>query len=870
MASSAERVLQTAPYGYALFEVVDGELVLTEHNPALVGLVGEPSDLALEPRLRAVIGANWAALLGVAATGEPASFDATARHGAVRVNAHSPQPGAVAALWLEAPVDPEQRAIADRKFRISAERAPIGIFVADPEGRYVDGNVEACRMTGYSLPQLRALRVTDIVAPEYHAPGLAVFLRSQQNGTADDVVLARRADGTRFWMALTIAWVSDTGIAFCQDVTQRREEQQRLAESESKLATIFSLLNVGVTVTNQNGDIVDCNAASERILGIRREEHLARNYAGREWRIVRLDGSAMPPSEFAGVRALSEGQPVIDVQMGVVKADGDVVWLSVSAMPMNLPGYGVLITYVDITEQRRNAERLEAAERAALAATSAKSAFLASMSHEIRTPLNAVIGFTELLLGAELSAVNEQYVQNAATAGRALLAIVNDILDFSKIEASRLELELLNIELLDVLGDALDLVKVQAGNKGLELLLDVPPELPLTVRADPLRLKQALLNLLGNAVKFTEAGEVALELRFHPLNNGHAHFEFAVRDTGIGIEEQQRKRLFHAFSQADSSTTRRFGGTGLGLAISRLLFRAMGGELTVESQPGHGTVFRATLTLPFVPAPSAPRPQPAYPRALLVDGNANVRAIAARHCASWGVALRTAPDCAAAVALLAEAPADVLLVDAQLRERCLRATALDEAGVPVVLLRRASDQLSGASPAPLASECWLEKPLRPDRLRAALVDGELDGPAPKSRAQALPVPSTTQRPATILVAEDVPLNLALVRALLAKLRPTAQVVTVTDGEAAVDAAARQSFDLVLMDVHMPKLDGLEATRRVRAALGPAARQPPIVALSAGALEEEQRRAREAGMDDFLSKPIDAQRLAAVLHRYLDR
>ena len=653
----------------------------------------------------------------------------------------------------------------------------------------------------------------------------------------------------------------------------------RTAELEG-LGAIVTSSSDAIIGSTPDGKIVSWNPGAERIFGYQAEETIGK------------DKGFMVPEEAReandSAHALVwDGGESHSFETERTRSDGEIVQVAMTISPIWSDGgvRGLATIAQDISKRSAAEAQLRSAQEAALEATRLKSEFLATMSHEIRTPMNGVIGLTGLLLDTTLDSTQRQYAQGVKSAGESLLLLINDILDFSKLEAGRINLEMESFDPRSLIDEVAGLLAEGARRKNLELIAYCLPDVPELLIGDAGRIRQILLNLLSNAVKFTAAGEIAI--RVHrvedktALADGQFVIRFEVQDTGIGVEESDHERLFESFAQADASTTRRFGGTGLGLAISRRLTEAMGGNIGVVSTPGAGSTF--WFTLPLSGTQAAPAPAASLLdelRVLVVDDNATNRLVLQSQLGSWRMSTEAVEDGDAALKRLLAAAKSGKPFDIAVLDMCMPvvngidlAEAISKhpelSGTRLILLTSIGqidrDRLAAAG----VSE-WLTKPVRSsalyDRLMHLMSDSEA---APvlepiHSRTVQLQEPDSDQTPSPrILVVEDNAVNQLVAESMLLKLGY--RVDLVGDGAEAVKATSHETYAAVLMDCHMPVMDGFEATRAIRSR---DTAHLPIIAMTAGALSEDRERCRAAGMDDYLAKPVDLKLLQTTLLRWV--
>ncbi len=768
---------------------------------------------------------------------------------------------------------------------------PDSIYFKDAQSKFTRVSRGLAEKFGLADPEdAIGLTDADFFDAEHAAQSRAEEQEVMKTGTA---ILAKIEKET--WQGGGETWCSTTKLplydeagkvigtfGISRDITESKRAETELGRERDLLRTIINNLPDLIFVKDRAGRFVTVNTSLARIMGAESVEEV----------VGKTDYDFVPPELACNYVAddqwvMRSAGPLIDQEELNKDPDGNPLWVLTTKVPLRDAGgkvTGLVGIGRDITRRKHEQEELEAAREAADNANQAKSDFLANMSHEIRTPMNAIIGMTELLLDTQLDQTQRDYLQMVQESGGSLLTIINDVLDFSKIEAGKLELEEQVFELRENLGDIMRTLAVRARGKKLEVAFRVASDVPDLLKGDIGRLRQVLVNLVGNAIKFTEAGEVVVEVTCGPEVAGKLQLNLTVRDTGIGISTEKCETIFEEFEQGDSSTTRRFGGTGLGLAIASRLVHLMGGEIWVESKPGKGSKFHFTIRCSVAPGEmldyhAAGAVVVGGTHVLVVDDNATNRQILSETLSNWGMRPVLADGAQEALDVLRSAieqdePFQLIVSDVHMPDmdgftmvEQIRQNRLTSA-IPVVILTSGIHTGDDVRCANLGIKCQLMKPVKQSELFNAIVRTlGVNSPEVGGTSELADDDLARTRPLQILLAEDNPVNQKLAEGVL--LKHGHHLTIVSNGKQAIDALSQGEFDLILMDVQMPEMDGFQATQAIRELEQDTGEHIPIIAMTAHAMKGDRQRCLDAGMDEYLSKPIRIRQLLQKLSAVVD-
>lgn len=786
----------------------------------------------------------------------------------------------------------------EEKYRRIVETACEGIWTVDPEGRISYANQKMAEMLGWPMEDILGRPVSDFVFEEDRERALAWHQRRGDGLRQQYEFTFRRRDGSRLHALVSTTAIRDSAgqyagaLGMLTDITARRQAEEELRSANERLRALMDSVPAGIVlVRGRDRVVLEANRAAARMIGVPREALVGRPC--REF---------LCPSETDPCPLASREKRIDHSERILRRADGTLAHVILSVVPVEIDGTECLLeSFADVTDLHHTRRQLEEANRAleeaagraremaarAEAASQAKSLFLANMSHEIRTPMNGVLGMLGLLLESRLDETQRRWAEIARSSAESLLGLLNDILDLSKIEAGRLQLESVPFDLDELLESCSAALAVRAQQKGVEFVCSADPDVPRRLVGDPGRIRQVLTNLAGNAVKFTDQGEIVVRVTMvepqgrPSRHDGRCRLRFSVRDTGTGIPADRQAMLFEKFTQLDPSTTRRHGGTGLGLAICRQLVELMGGRIGVHSEPGQGSEFWFTVPLGLQEEPDR-RQMPAEldgMRALIVDDNAASREMLRVQLAGLGMRAAEASHAQDALEALRRAveegdPFGIAILDMNMPgipgDQLSRLVRADRRHDQTRLLLLTS--LGDPAPAGVPVEACAVKPVSARQLQRAILQALNIRPAEAEKVgeaggRSSSLPNFAGLNLRVLLAEDNQVNQQVAVGILQKLGVEADIAA--NGREALEALRRRSYGLVLMDVQMPELDGYTAARRIRSAdsgvLNP---RIPIIAMTAHAMQGERERCLAAGMDDYIAKPVTPQSLAEVLRRWL--
>ncbi|HOD39042.1 MAG TPA: response regulator [Candidatus Wallbacteria bacterium] len=889
-----KNIIKNAPIGYAFFKLVLDErgapcdFEFLEVNRAYEELTGLKAENIINKRITQVLptinkgNLDWLSLYSeVAINGGKKEFE---RYSDIfgawyKVQVYSYEKGFFTAIFIDITSEKKKNMELEGFFNVNLDL----LCIADTEGNFIKLNREWGSVLGYCVEDLQKRKFLDFVHPQDLPATLeAISKLSAQEQVLNFVNRYRCKNGSYKFIEWRSHPHGNLIYAAARDITDKKAAEAELRNIKEQYELAIAGTNDGIWDWDIRTNYLFLSKRWKEMLGY--EDHELKNEFNTFISLV-YEEDLDRLNDYVQ-KYLSGKIEKYTIEFRMKHKDGSIRWImakgeairDADGKPWRMAG-----SHSDITQRKSYEDALIVAKETAEIASRAKSEFLANMSHEIRTPLNGVIGFTELLMQTPLNEIQMQYAGNANVSGQALLGIINDILDFSKIEAGRLELEIIKTNIIELAEQAADIIKFHAAEKGLELLLDIDPDMPETAEVDPVRLKQILVNLLNNAVKFTENGEVELKVRFEAAAEKNAGiYHFSVRDTGIGISEEQRLKLFKAFSQADSSTTRKFGGTGLGLIISNLLANKMGGKIEIDSEYGRGSAFHFSIETKCEKTDRTDRRiRTAVKRALVLDDNERNRTILQKNVESFAIECAVCGDGLSALKMIEDSSFDLLIADyrmpylsgletvTMLREKLNIAPEK----MPVIMLHDSFDDKTVLQECKKAGVKFnLIKPVKANQLIDAL-NNIHKKEIPESESKKIENESgktlITDRPKTVLIAEDVKMNMLLIKTIIKQMVPGCHIVEAVNGKETVELAENKKPDLILMDIQMPELDGIEAAGLIRESENGSGRRVPILALTASATKDEKEKCLAAGMDDFITKPIEPHSLREKLEKYLD-
>ncbi|MHA4894118.1 PAS domain S-box protein [Pedobacter sp. PWIIR3] len=785
-----------------------------------------------------------------------------------------------------------QLVISEKRLRAFFENSQGLMCTHDLKGNFLSVNYAGAAILGYSTKEILSGSLYDITPPQRHPYVDAYLKQIAETGSAEGQMLTNHKDGSvRIWMFKNVLEIVPDGPSYvignAIDITERHKLERDLEHTKQFLDDVLHAASeVSIIATDENGIITVFNTGAEKLLGYTAEEMIGKAtpyqiHMPEEVMEKGKELTAKYGTEVSGLNIFIKNAVRHGSEQGewsYVRKDGQLRKVSVAITPIRnkankISGY--LGIGLDITSLNNQREELKIAKVRAEEASIAKSEFLANMSHEIRTPLNGVIGFTDLLLKTKLNETQKQYLSIVNQSANALLGIINDILDFSKIEAGKLELAIEKCDLYEMSAQATDIITYQIQTKGLEMLLNIPYDLPRFIWTDPVRLKQILINLLSNASKFTEKGEIELKIEIIGEQEELRIFRFSVRDTGIGIKADKQEKIFEAFSQEDGTTTKKYGGTGLGLTISNKLLGLMGSKLELTSVAGKGSTFYFDIALPAEEGDAIEwKDIDHIKNVLIVDDNENNRMILKQMLLLKQINSDEAKNGFEALQYLAKGEEyDAIIMDYHMPymdglETIKKIRANFEIGdkeQQIILLHSSSDdELLQSACKELNIIHRMVKPIKTEDIYNVL------SRLYKEEQHHIDVKpaelSTTAAKVNILIAEDNAINMLLAKTIIRRIAPNATIYEAANGVEALAYCETNKPDLILMDVQMPEMNGYEATRQIRET--DAGRQVPILALTAGNVKSEKEKCLEAGMDDFILKPIVESTLALAFEKWL--